>query len=148
VPAAEFLPLAESSGLIVPLGAWLVRDVCRQQHAWREAGLPMVPVSIKLSARQLREEGLVEHIEVALEEYQVPPAMLSFGITESMVMEDLDNALARMNELKAIGVNLAMDHPPRQTAVRLSSGPQSEPADRGRRRGSVAAARMAARPLL
>ncbi|WP_082591375.1 GGDEF domain-containing protein [Duganella sp. Root198D2] len=109
VPPAEFLPLAESSGLIVPLGAWVIREVCRQQRAWRDAGLPMVPVSINLSARQFREEGLVEHIEVTLEEYDVPSAMLSFEITESMVMEDLDDAVARMNELKAIGVKLSMD---------------------------------------
>jgi len=109
VPPAEFLPLAESSGLIVPLGAWVIREVCRQQRAWRETGLPMVPVSINLSARQFREEGLVEHIEVALEEYDVPPAMLNFEITESMVMEDLDDAVIRMNELKATGVKLAMD---------------------------------------
>ena len=109
VPPAEFLPLAESNGLIVPLGAWVIGEVCRQQWAWREAGLPMVPISINLSARQFREEGLVEHIEVALEEYDVPPAMLSFEITESMVMEDLDGAVARMNELKAIGVKLSMD---------------------------------------
>lgn len=109
VPPAEFLPLAESSGLIVPLGAWVIREVCRQQRAWREAGLPMVPISINLSPRQFREEGLVEHIEVALEEYDVPSAMLSFEITESMVMEDLEDAVARMNELKAIGVKLSMD---------------------------------------
>jgi len=109
VPPAEFLPLAESSGLIVPLGAWVIREVCRQQRAWRDAGLPMVPISINLSSRQFREEGLVEHIDVALEEYDVPSAMLSFEITESTVMDDLDDAVARMNELKAIGVRLSLD---------------------------------------
>jgi diguanylate cyclase (GGDEF)-like protein len=105
---AEFLPLAESSGLIVPLGAWVIREVCRQQRGWCAAGLPMVPVTINLSPRQFREEGLVEHIEVALKEFGVPSAMLSFEITESMVTENLDAAVARMTELKAIGVQLSM----------------------------------------
>lgn len=109
LPPAEFLALAESSGLIVPLGAWMIREVCRQQRAWRDAGLPLVPVSINLSSRQFREEGLVEHIEVALAEYGLPPATLGFDISESTVMEDLGDAVARMNELKAIGVSLSLD---------------------------------------
>ncbi|MTW12687.1 EAL domain-containing protein [Pseudoduganella eburnea] len=109
VPPGDFIPLAESSGLIVPLGAWVIREVCRQQKAWRDAGLPMVPVSINLSPRQFREDGLAEHIEVALEEYDVPPAMLVFEISESMVKDNLDAAVARLNELKGIGVRLSLD---------------------------------------
>jgi EAL domain-containing protein (putative c-di-GMP-specific phosphodiesterase class I) len=101
--------LAESSGLIVPLGAWVIREVCRQQRAWREAGLPMVPVSVNLSPRQFREDGLVEHIEVALEENDVPPGLLGFEITESTVMDKLDEAVARLNELRAIGIKLSLD---------------------------------------
>jgi len=108
VPPAEFLPLAESTGLIVPLGAWVVREVCRQQQAWRRADVPMVPVSVNLSPRQFREEGLLEHIEVALEEYDVPPAMLSFEVTEAMVKDNLDDAVARLNELKALGVRVSL----------------------------------------
>jgi|GEM_PF-1438791 len=108
VPQADFLPLAESTGLIVPLGAWVIREVCRQQQAWRQAGVPMVPISINLSPRQFREEGLLEHIEVAMEEYDVPPAMLSFEITEAMVKDNLDDAIARLNELKALGVKLSL----------------------------------------
>ncbi|MCE3262438.1 MAG: hypothetical protein K0R43_1517 [Pseudoduganella sp.] len=109
VPPGEFIALAENSGLIVPLGAWVIREVCRQQRAWREAGLPLVPVAVNLSPRQFREDGLVEHIEVALQENGVPPALLGFEITESMVMEDLDDAVAKLNELKAIGIKLALD---------------------------------------
>ncbi len=108
VPPADFLPLAESSGLVVPLGAWVIRDVCRQQREWREAGLPMVPVSINLSPRQFHEEGLVEHIEVALEEYDIPPAMLGFEIGGPMVNDNLDEALARLDEIKKIGVKLSL----------------------------------------
>jgi diguanylate cyclase (GGDEF)-like protein len=109
VAPGEFIPLAESSGLIVPLGAWVIREVCRQQRAWREAGLPMVPVSVNLSPRQFREDGLVEHIEVALEENDVPPGLLGFEITESTVMDKLDEAVARLNELRAIGIKLSLD---------------------------------------
>ena len=109
VPPGEFIPLAESSGLIVPIGAWVIREVCRQQRAWREAGLPMIPVAVNLSPRQFREDGLVEHIEVALEENDVPPALLGFEITESTVMDNLDDAVAKLNELKAIGIKLSLD---------------------------------------
>ena len=110
VQPAEFIPLAESSGLIVPLGAWVIREVCRQQRAWRDAGLPMIPVSINLSPHQFREDGLIEHIEVALEENDVPPAMLAFDITEAMVMDNLDDAVAKLCELKEIGIKLSLDH--------------------------------------
>lgn len=109
VPPAEFIALAESSGLIVPLGAWVVREVCRQQRAWREAGLPMVPIAVNLSPRQFNEDGLVEHIELALAENGVPPALLGFEITESMVMANMDDAVAKLNELKAIGIRLSLD---------------------------------------
>jgi len=110
VQPAEFIPLAESSGLIVPLGAWVIREVCRQQRLWREAGLPMVPISVNLSPHQFREDGLIEHIEVALEENDVPPAMLAFDITEAMVTDNLDDAVAKLCELKEIGVKLSLDH--------------------------------------
>lgn len=109
VSPAEFIPLAESNGLIVPLGAWVIREVCRQQRAWREAGRQMVPVAVNLSPRQFSEDGLVEHIEVALEENDVPPALLGFEITESMVMENIDDAVSKLNELKAIGIKLSLD---------------------------------------
>ena len=109
VSPGEFIPVAESSGLIVPLGAWVIREVCRQQRQWRDAGLPMVPVAVNLSPRQFREDGLVEHIEVALQEHDVPPALLSFEITESMVIDNIDDAVAKMKELKEIGIRLALD---------------------------------------
>jgi diguanylate cyclase (GGDEF)-like protein len=109
VMPGDFIPLAESSGLIVPLGAWVIREACRQLRAWREAGLPMVPIAVNLSPRQFREEGLVEHIEVALAENEVPPALLGFEITESMVMDNIDDAVAKLNELKATGIKLSLD---------------------------------------
>jgi EAL domain-containing protein (putative c-di-GMP-specific phosphodiesterase class I) len=95
--------------LIVPLGAWVIREVCRQQRQWRDAGLPMVPIAVNLSPRQFREDGLVEHIEVALQEYGVPPALLSFEITESMVMDNIDDAVEKLKEMKEIGIRLALD---------------------------------------
>lgn len=108
VTPADFLPLAESTGLTVALGAWGIREACRQQQAWRNAGVPLVPISIKLSPRQFREEGLIEHIEVAMEEYDVPPAMLTFEMTEAMVRDNLDETVARLNELKSLGARLSL----------------------------------------
>jgi EAL domain-containing protein (putative c-di-GMP-specific phosphodiesterase class I) len=69
----------------------------------------MVPIAVNLSPRQFREEGLVEHIEVALAENEVPPALLGFEITESMVMDNIDDAVAKLNELKATGIKLSLD---------------------------------------
>ncbi|SFG68876.1 diguanylate cyclase (GGDEF) domain-containing protein [Duganella sp. CF458] len=107
VALADFVQVAESSGLIVPLGAWAIREVCRQQRAWREAGGPILPVSITLSPRQLGEDGFVEHIEVAMEEYGVAPAMLSFEITDSIGEDFLGEVVSMQNELKAIGIQLS-----------------------------------------
>jgi EAL domain-containing protein (putative c-di-GMP-specific phosphodiesterase class I) len=87
----------------------VIREVCRQQRQWRDAGLPMVPIAVNLSPRQFREDGLVEHIEVALQEYGVPPALLSFEITESMVMDNIDDAVEKLKEMKEIGIRLALD---------------------------------------
>ena len=109
VPPAEFIPMAESGGLIVPLGAWVIREVCRQQRAWREAGLSPVPVAVNLSPRQFHEEGLVEHIDLSLRENAVSPALLGFEITESTVMDNLDEAVGKLQELKELGIKLSLD---------------------------------------
>jgi EAL domain-containing protein (putative c-di-GMP-specific phosphodiesterase class I) len=109
IAPAEFMPLAERNGLIVPLAAWAFREVCRQLRAWREAGLPLVPVAVNISPRQFREEGLDEHIGLALEENDLPPALLAFEVPEQAVMEDFGQAKARLRELKAIGIKLSLD---------------------------------------
>lgn len=109
VPPNEFIPVAEESGLIVSLTAWVVRAVCRQLHQWQHAGLPVVPVSINFSAHSFREDGLGELIAASLREFGIAPFLLEGEITESMLMYDVERAVTRLHELRAIGIELAMD---------------------------------------
>ena len=106
---SEFIPLAEESGLIIPLGEKVIELVCRQIRTWREEGLPPLKVAINISARQFRQENLGETVRRLLEEYQVPGEMLDIELTESMVMHDTDHAALTLRELKDLGVTLSLD---------------------------------------
>jgi diguanylate cyclase (GGDEF)-like protein len=109
VPPPRFIGLAEESGLIVGIGEWVVRSACRQAQRWRDAGLEPLTVSVNVSARQFEEKHLVERIAGALQESGLPPSALELEVTESLLMRDLNQALARMGELKAMGVSLSID---------------------------------------
>ncbi|WP_428419779.1 EAL domain-containing protein [Methylibium sp.] len=109
VSPASFIPLAEETGLIVPIGAWVIEETCRQVAAWRAQGLPHWGVSINLSARQLRDEGLTDLVRSALQHHGVPPGVLELELTESMVMEDAERNLRQMHTLRALGVGLSID---------------------------------------
>jgi diguanylate cyclase (GGDEF)-like protein/PAS domain S-box-containing protein len=106
---SEFIPLAEESGLIIPLGEKVLEMVCQQISAWREEGLPSLKVAINISARQFRQENLGETVRRLLTEYQVPGEMLDIELTESMVMHDTDHAALTLRELKDLGVTLSLD---------------------------------------
>ena len=105
----RFIGLAEESGLIVPLGEWVVRTACFQTQAWRAAGLPPLVVSVNVSARQFEEKRLVERIAGALRDSGLPPAALEVEVTESSIMRDLARAVDKMRELEAMGVSLSID---------------------------------------
>ncbi len=109
VPPNEFIPVAEESGLIVPLTAWVVRAACRQLQQWQRAELAVVPLSINLSAHSFREDGLSDFIAASLREFDVAPSLLEAEITESMLMQDVERAVTRLNQLRGIGIELAMD---------------------------------------
>ena len=109
VPPPRFIGLAEESGMIVALGEWVVRTACRQAQAWRAAGLESLTVSVNVSARQFEERRLVERIAGALEETGLAPSSLELEVTESLLMRDLNQAVGRMRELKAMGVSLSID---------------------------------------
>ena len=105
----EFVPLAEESGLIVELGRWVTDEACREAQAWSEQiGRPS-EVSINLSARQVEDEHLVGDVEKALATSGLRPEMLTIEITESILLRDVDAVVARLTELKRLGVNLAID---------------------------------------
>ncbi|HEY7879004.1 MAG TPA: EAL domain-containing protein [Gemmatimonadaceae bacterium] len=108
---AVFIPLAEETGLIVPLGRWVIREACKQGALWRsQSPLDESPtVTVNLSGRQFQHEALVSDIAAALAESGLEPVRLVLEITESVIMRDVEVTLARLLELKALGVRLAID---------------------------------------
>lgn len=109
VSPVDFIPLAEETGLIVPLGTWVLNHTCQQMRAWLDAGLPVPPVAVNLSARQFRQDNLVQVVQAALQASALEPAMLALEITESTIMVDIDKAVATLRQLKGLGVKLSLD---------------------------------------
>ena len=109
VSPQRFIGLAEESGLIVQIGEWVVRTACQQAQTWRACGLPPITVSVNVSARQFEESRLVERVAAALQDSGLPPELLELEVTESLIMRDLQKAVGKMRELKAMGVSLSVD---------------------------------------
>jgi len=109
VAPGAFVPLAEETGLIVPIGAWVVGEACRQLAAWRAQGHGALSLSVNVSARQLRDDGLLETTRQAIARHGVPAERLDFELTESMVMEDAERNLQRMHALRQLGIGLSID---------------------------------------
>jgi diguanylate cyclase (GGDEF)-like protein/PAS domain S-box-containing protein len=111
VSPVEFVPVAESTGLIVPLGKWVLAEACRQAQTWRLAGLFGADfyISVNLSARQLQDPRLIDDVAEVLKDSGLPPRSLVLEVTESTVMENFDTALARLGALKDLGLRLAVD---------------------------------------
>ncbi len=109
VSPARFIPVAEDSGLIVPIGAWVIEQACRQAQLWRLAGLPDITMSVNLSALQFRRAGLIETVAGALSRTALPPHLLELELTESILLQDVENTLDTVRQLKALGVRLAID---------------------------------------
>jgi len=109
VHPARFVPLAEETGLIVPIGEFVLREACHQVRAWADAGLEPGAMSVNLSARQFREEGLVRKVSRVLEETGLDPRALEMELTESTVMHDMAAAVATLQGLKSLGISLSVD---------------------------------------
>jgi EAL domain-containing protein (putative c-di-GMP-specific phosphodiesterase class I) len=109
VPPAQFIPLAEETGLIVPLGKWVLHAACAQGVAWQKQGLPPVHIAVNLSARQFADDDLVQDIAQALKSTGLPPNLLELELTESMVIQNSERAGRVLGEIKAMGVRLAID---------------------------------------
>ncbi len=105
----KFIPLAEESGLIVQLGDWVLREACRQNKAWQDAGIAPISVCVNVSARQFREKNWVRRVAEALQETGLDPKYLELELTESMLMHDVAGAIAAMRELGALGVHFSID---------------------------------------
>ncbi|MGV7211537.1 putative bifunctional diguanylate cyclase/phosphodiesterase [Oxalobacteraceae bacterium A2-2] len=109
VSPAEFIPVAEDSGLIVQLGSWVLHRACRDLAAWDCAGGPRLGVAVNMSARQLREPGFIDDVTRALDQNGIEPGRLELELTESLLMEEVDSAIAFMQAVRALGVRLAID---------------------------------------
>jgi EAL domain-containing protein (putative c-di-GMP-specific phosphodiesterase class I)/CheY-like chemotaxis protein len=105
----RFIGVAEDTGLIMPLGDWVLEAACRRAQQWRDMGLPEVRISVNLSARQFRDPGLVGRVERVLAETRLDPAFLELEITESTVMHDSEAAIGTLRALKKLGVTLSVD---------------------------------------
>ena len=109
IPPIKFIPLAEACGLIVPIGDWVLHEACRQNKAWQDAGLPSVNISVNISARQFREKDLVSRVVRALQTSGLDGQFLELELTESLIMQDVEAAVATMKELQGLGVQLSID---------------------------------------
>ncbi|SFD25998.1 bifunctional diguanylate cyclase/phosphodiesterase [Massilia yuzhufengensis] len=105
----RFIGLAEETGLIVPIGDWVLRAACRQNRAWQHAGLGPLRIAVNLSARQFSEPGLVQNVRRVLDETGLAAPSLEIELTESMMMADVEAAIETMRCLKAMGVKLSID---------------------------------------
>ncbi len=105
----RFIPVAEDSGLIVPIGAWVIEEACRQAMAWQRAGLPDLVVAVNLSAVQFRRGGIEETVTRALESSGLAPDRLELELTESILIQDVEQVMATIRHLKRLGVQLAID---------------------------------------
>jgi diguanylate cyclase (GGDEF)-like protein len=109
VQPLEFIPLAEETGLILPIGEWVLRTACAQNRAWQQAGLPALRVSVNLSACQLRQADLINRIGRILTETGLKPEYLELEITESVLMVDIQSTLQILTAIREKGITLAMD---------------------------------------
>ena len=105
----EFLPLAEGSGWIVSLGAWVLREACRQATVWHERGYPGLRMSVNVASRQLRELGFQNLVRAVLAECGLRPESLELEITESALVEDVETTAETFNALKRLGVRISID---------------------------------------
>src|SRR5579883_85407 len=109
VPPNQFIPLAEETGLICPIGDWVIRTACEQHQAWCAVGLPPIRIAVNLSIRQFQQRDLVKAIVRSLQETNMSPCYLELEITESTAMQDVELTVAVLKELRQMGIQIAMD---------------------------------------
>jgi diguanylate cyclase (GGDEF)-like protein/PAS domain S-box-containing protein len=109
IPLAKIIPLAEETGLIVPIGEWVIRTACRQNLAWQKAGLEPIVVAVNISARQFRHSDLAKTVDAILKETGLEARYLELELTESAIMHNPDEVISTLTALKAMGVKLSID---------------------------------------
>ena len=109
VSPAQFIPIAEESGLIVSVSRWVLREACRQARAWQDAKLPPLTMAVNISALEFKNKGFLDGIRAVLHETGLEPRLLELEITEGALMQDVESTLAVLRALKGMGVGLAID---------------------------------------
>jgi diguanylate cyclase (GGDEF)-like protein len=109
VPPSVFIPIIEELDLIMPLGNWVIRQVCLQSHRWRDAGYPPVPIAVNISPLQFSNEGFADNVSQILQETGYEPRLLELELTENLLMKDFRESARQMRRLKNLGVRIAMD---------------------------------------
>ncbi len=109
IPPIKFIPIAEETGLIVPLGEWVLRTACREMKRWLDAGLPPIRVAVNVSARQLRRRDFLETVAGVLVETELPPDLLELEVTESVAMDNPEESIRLLQAIRQMGVSIAID---------------------------------------
>jgi EAL domain-containing protein (putative c-di-GMP-specific phosphodiesterase class I) len=109
VGPAEFIPVLEETGLIVPVGEWVIRDVCAQLRAWEKHGMGNFPVALNVSARQFSEPGFATRVKRIVDEERVDPRMIEMEITESVLMAGAEESIRTLQVLKLLGISISVD---------------------------------------
>ena len=109
IAPARFIPVAEDSGLIVPIGVWVLREACRQGAQWMREGLPAIAIAVNLSAVQFKRGDVEQSVQQALDESGLPPHLLELELTESILIQNTESVIACLHRLKQMGVKLSID---------------------------------------
>jgi len=109
VSPAQFIPVAEDTGLIVPIGRWVLETACAQSMAWQRQGLPAICMAVNLSPRQFKDAALLDDIKEVIDKTGIPAHLLELEITEGMIMSNVDQAIEKLRAIKGMGVRLAID---------------------------------------
>ncbi|WP_235822075.1 sensor domain-containing protein [Gottfriedia luciferensis] len=108
ISPADFIPLAEETGLIVPIGKWILKEACLQNKKWQEEGFKPIPIAVNISVRQIQDEEFIESVTRILDEVGLKPNLLDLEITES-IMQDIEKSTNVLNQLKKIGLKISID---------------------------------------
>lgn len=109
IPPADFIPLAEESGMIIEIGEWVLMESCRQAKEWLDKGYHFGRIAVNLSAKQFHRSNITQQVKAALESHQLPPEHLELEITESIAIENIDVTIETLKELKSLGIHLSID---------------------------------------
>jgi len=109
IPPVEFIPLAEASDLIVPIGRWIFAQACEQAARWKDQGFSGIPIAVNLSAREFNQPALLDSIRREMASHGIGPGQLSIELTESVIMSDADQAIELLEQLRQLGLEVAVD---------------------------------------